>query len=85
MNKITEMMNRMLRGMPGKGKAMGPVGEATEVLSDPHELSVGRYVTLADCERLIRTSPTPPPDGGRQRGLILTSPIRPTTQQRGMR
>lgn len=60
-------------------------GEATEVLSDPHELSVGRYVTLADCERLIRTSPTPPPDGGRQRGLILTSPIRPTTQQRGMR
>lgn len=32
MNKITEMMGRMLRGMPGKGKALGPVGEATEVL-----------------------------------------------------
>ena len=32
MNRITEMMGRMMRGMPGKGQALGPVGEATEVL-----------------------------------------------------
>lgn len=32
MNKITEMMGRMMRGMKGKGEALGPVGQATEVL-----------------------------------------------------
>lgn len=32
MNRITEMMGRMMRGMPGKSKEMGPVGHATEVL-----------------------------------------------------
>ncbi|MFN3707533.1 HAD-IA family hydrolase [Microcella sp.] len=34
-------------------------GEAATVLRNPSELPIGRYVTLADCERLIHVAPTP--------------------------
>jgi HAD superfamily hydrolase (TIGR01509 family) len=34
-------------------------GEATEVLANPNGLSIGRCVSLDDCEQLIRTAPAP--------------------------